>query len=423
MANFWIMETSVNHEPTSHWQRSVPPTALSVDLPSVVDVAVVGGGLLGAATCYWLARAGATVVLLERTGLASGATGRNGGIVSIGTAESYPRAIARLGHATAHAVWMLTLENRALLRQVLTEERIECDYREVGHLSLALSEEHLREFAHTVTALQADGFAATLLDRGQVQALIDTPLGPEIAGGKFTPEQGLVHSARLVHGLVRAAQQYGAHTCLATVTRITADGAGVLVATPGGTVRAGAVVVAINAWTDELLPVFAGQITPVRGQVLAYAPSTSVFRMGMSVTLTPTGEYWQQTRDGTIVLGGCRAVAAGYDVDVRVSQPTLEVQTALEQVLPRLFPQLGGLRVQHRWAGLMAFTPDYLPIADGAPDMPGVWVVGGFCGHGMTFGMRLGQLLAEAATSGRSPVDLVPFRLDRPTLMQPHQLP
>ncbi len=232
-----------------------------------------------------------------------------------------------------------------------------------------------------------------------------------------------MHSARLVHGLVGAAQQHGAHTCLATVTRITADGAGVLVATTGGTVHAGAVVVAINAWTEELMPVFAGQITRVRGQVLAYAPITSVFRMGMSVALTPTGEYWQQTRDGTIVLGGCRAVAAGDDVDVRVSQPTLEVQTVLEQVLPRLFPRLGGLRVQHRWAGLMAFTPDYLPIADGAPDMPGVWVVGGFCGHGMTFGMRLGQLLAEAATSGRSPVALVPFRLDRPTLMQPHLPP
>ena len=413
----------MNHEPPSYWQQRVPPTRLSADLPSRVDVAVVGGGLLGAATCYWLARAGATVVLLERTGLASGATGRNGGMVSIGTAQSYPRAVARLGHTTARDVWMLTLQNRALLRQVLVEEQIICDYREVGHLSLALREEHLVEFEHTVTALQADGFAATLLDRRQVQALVDTPLGPEVVGGKFVPEQGLVHSARLVHGLVGAAQQHGACACLATVTQLAADGAGVFVSTTRGMVCAGAVVVAINAWTDELLPVLTEQIRPVRGQVLAYAPITSVFRIGMSVALTTTGEYWQQTRDGTIVLGGCRAVAAGQDVDVRVSQPTPEVQTALEQVLPRLFPQLGGLRVQHRWAGLMAFTPDFLPIADRASDIPRVWVVGGFSGHGMTFGMRLGQLLAEAATSGRSPAALAPFRLDRPTLMPAHQPP
>ena len=69
-----------------------------------------------------------------------------------------------------------------------------------------------------------------------------------------------------------------------------------------------------------------------------------------------------------------------------------------------------------RWAGLMAFTADYLPVADRAPELPGVWVTGGFCGHGMPFGMRLGQLLAEAATTGVRPAELAPLRVDRPTL-------
>ena len=99
-----------------------------------------------------------------------------------------------------------------------------------------------------------------------------------------------------------------------------------------------------------------------------------------------------------------------------MSLPTLEVQTALEHILPRLFPALNGLRVEHRWAGLMAFTRDYLPIADHVPDIPHAWVVGGFSGHGMPFGLRLGQLLAETVTSGLPPVALKPFRLDRPTL-------
>ena len=61
----------------------------------------------------------------------------------------------------------------------------------------------------------------------------------------------------------------------------------------------------------------------------------------------------------------------------------------------------------------MAFTADYLPIADRAPELANVWVVGGFCGHGMPFGMRLGQLLAQAATSRERPTALAPFRLDR----------
>jgi glycine/D-amino acid oxidase-like deaminating enzyme len=70
----------------------------------------------------------------------------------------------------------------------------------------------------------------------------------------------------------------------------------------------------------------------------------------------------------------------------------------------------------------MAFTPDYLPIVDAAPGLPGVWFAGGFCGHGMPFAPIFGRLLAEAATTGVAPAALAPFRLDRPTLAVNHDL-
>src|SRR5262249_35215316 len=169
-------------------------------------------------------------------------------------------------------------------------------------------------------------------------------------------------------------------------------------------------------WLGQIIPALAPAVTPVRGQALAFAPAPALFRLGMGAALTPTGEYWQQAPDGTIILGGCRAVAPEQDIGIRDSRPTAEVQDALEQVLPRLFPALTGLRVARRWAGLMAFTPDFLTIGDRAPDLPNTWVVGGFCGHGMPFGMRLGQLLSHAAASGERPAALAPFRLDRETL-------
>ncbi len=400
----------------AYWQATMEPSPPGDDLPATAEVAVVGGGLLGAATAYWLARAGVAPVLIERAALAHGATGRNGGFVGVGTAEAYPAAIDRVGHAAARAVWELTLENRVLLRRVLAEEGIACDYREPGTLALALGEEQLAAMAAVVAALRADGFAGELLDWGQAQELVGTPLGPEIAGGAFAPQNGLLHSARLVQGLAGAARRRGARLCAATVTEIANDGGAPLVRTTRGALRAGAAVVAANAWTDELVPALAGVITPVRGQALAYEPSARVFTTGFGAAVTSTGEYWQQTPDGAIVLGGCRAVAPGRDVGVREAVPTAEVQAVLGGVLPRLFPALDGLRVAQRWAGPMAFTPDYLPVADRAPRLPGVWVVGGFCGHGMPFGLRLGQLLAEAATCGRPPAALAPLRLDRPTL-------
>src|SRR5690242_15601458 len=88
--------------PQSYWQAGGPaPARGSGDLPARADVLVVGGGLLGAATAYWLARAGLVAVLIEQGDLASGATGRNGGFMVAGTAERFPAALARLGHATA----------------------------------------------------------------------------------------------------------------------------------------------------------------------------------------------------------------------------------------------------------------------------------------------------------------------------------
>ena len=130
--------------PASYWQAtSSAHTRRVAALPARTNVVVVGGGLLGVATSYWLARSGVAAVLIEQGDLASGATGRNGGFMVAGTAERYPAAMARLGHATARAVWQLTLDNRALLRRVLGEEAIDCDYREPGHIHLALGDAQL----------------------------------------------------------------------------------------------------------------------------------------------------------------------------------------------------------------------------------------------------------------------------------------
>ena len=405
------------YEPPSYWQETTPSLALTDELPSTCEVAVVGGGMIGSALGYQLARAGVKTVLLERRRLAQEATGRNGGFVSLGLTEPYPAACARLGDETARAVLTLTRENQVLLRHVLVEEQIACDYREPGSISLALNDPQLTVLEQAVTMLRTEGVVAHLLDREQMREHIKTPLGQTILGGLLRPENGVVHPVRLVQGLVAAAQRYGLQSCAATVQQIIPQHGGVIVQTTRGTLRAATVIVAVNAWTGELVPQLAPLITPVRGQMLAYAPPPPVFSTSLSASWTPTGEYWQQRDDGTIVLGGCRAAAPDREVGMHPNQPTPEVQTALEQIVPHLFPALQGLQVVKRWAGMMAFTPDYLPIVDHIPDRPDLIVVGGFCGHGMPFGLRLGQLLAEAVTSHTWPDALLPLRLSRGTLL------
>jgi gamma-glutamylputrescine oxidase len=410
------MASGWNNPQISYWHAGAPAAPATESLPARSGVVVVGGGLLGACAAYWLARAGAQVTLVEQGAPAFGATGRNGGFMVVGTAESYPAAIERLGHSAARTIMQITIDSRQLLRAVSGEEQLNCQYREAGRVNLELNEEERAAHARSVAALRADGFDAEQIDRAQLQELITTPLAPEIVGAIYSREDGLLHSAQFIHGMLSAAQRHGARLCAATVTGIARDGGGVRVETSQGSISADSVVLAVNAWSDQLVPELRGVITPVRGQILNYAPTQKVFHCGVGGAITPTGEYWHQTPDGSIVLGGCRAIAPGGEVGMLEDGTTPEVQAALEGVFPRLFPELRGLRVERRWSGPMAFTRDYTPIADRVPGIDRAWFVGGFCGHGMPFGLRLGQLLAEAATSGTAPETLAPLRLDRPTL-------
>jgi glycine/D-amino acid oxidase-like deaminating enzyme len=400
----------------SYWQATAPRMALATKLPGLTDVAVIGGGIHGSSITYWLARAGVQVVQIERVAPAFGATGRNAGFVVAGPGEAYPDMIERVGRERARAAVKLAYENQPLLQLVLAEEGIECEYQEAGNLALALNMEQRDFLQQEIDALQEDDFPAQWVGRAQLEDLIPTQLSEEIVGARLFPLQGKVHSAKLVQGVMEAAQRYGALTCVAEVQQIEQEGETVHIRTSEGMLRAGSVVIAVNAWSGDLIPAVADLIVPVRGQMLAYAPIAPTFRHTIGTSITATGEYWQQRPDGSLLVGGCRALAPNQDRGVREAEPTEVVQHGIEQILPRFFPALLPLHIVRRWAGLMAFTPDYLPIADCVPDMPNAWFIGGFSGHGMPLSMRCGQLLAEAALSGNKPDALWPFSLDRETL-------
>ncbi|HMO56784.1 MAG TPA: FAD-binding oxidoreductase [Roseiflexaceae bacterium] len=405
-----------NGASVSHWQATSEAAAWGSDLPATADVVVIGSGIVGSSAAYWLARAGVRLILLDKVAPAFGATGRNGGFMTFGTAEGYRATSERIGHAATRMIFDMTLRSRVLAHDMIAEEGIDCDFRQPGRLTLSLSGAEHAAHAAEVAALQADGYQGELLDRDATQELIATPLGDTIVGAVFAPHDAMLHSARLVYGIAAAAQRHGAQVAAAEVLRLESHGSGVAVITNRGTIAAGAVLVAANAWTSQLIPQLDEIVVPVRGQMLSYAPIAPVFQTGIGAEVTATGEYWQQTPSGAIVIGGCRAAAAGRDVRELAMVPTAEVQAALETVLPDLFPALHGLEIARRWAGLMAFTPDYLPVVDQAPQIPNVWFAGGFCGHGMPFGVVIGRHLADAARSGTLADEVAPLRLSRPSL-------
>jgi gamma-glutamylputrescine oxidase len=400
----------------SFWQSTARADVRYSELPATADVVIIGGGIMGTSSAYFAALAGLKTVLIDQVALAYGATGRNGGFIGHGAADSYSNVREKYGAATAQSIWNYTLRTRALVKDMMAREDFDFHHRVHGALGMALSEEEASAMRASIAAYEADGGEkgeSIWLDHPEAQALVDTPISEETVGCVYRPHSALVHSAKLVYGLGAAAVRHGATLSIGKVNAIVQSGAGVRVETYTGAISARAVIVTGNAWSDELFPQLRGVITPVRGQVLSYAPSKRVFQAGMGASVTPTGEYWQQTLDGSILIGGCRADAPDREWNIREDALRDEVQTPLEQVIPRLFPQLTNLTVERRWAGPMAFTADYLPVIDAAPGLENAWVAGGFNGSGMGFGMVTGATLVEAVTTGAKPAALAPFALDR----------
>jgi glycine/D-amino acid oxidase-like deaminating enzyme len=171
-----------------------------------------------------------------------------------------------------------------------------------------------------------------------------------------------------------------------------------------GTVVAERVVVALNAYAGSLLPQLAGEIRPVRGQMLATAPGG---RDLDGVWYVNEGyEYVRQLGDGTVVAGGCRWMAREIEVGA-VETPTATVQGAIERFLAEAFPRFAGRPVRRRWAGIMGFTADGLPRIGELPGLPGVLYAAGFNGHGMSLGFATGRYLARR-TMGETDAPLFP---------------
>ncbi|WP_309238559.1 NAD(P)/FAD-dependent oxidoreductase [Actinoplanes aureus] len=345
--------------PTSWLAASDPDPFPAPDrLPSGADVVVIGAGLAGVSTAYWLARRGASVLVLEAYRPAWGASGRNAGIYLAG---------------------LHPMEDDTVLRKVLADEGFDPGYRRTGHLSLAASAEVMERFRAEVARRPPAATPLHALDRAGCAEILRMPMAPHFAGGRWMPDGHVIHPVRLVRGLAAAAERHGAR--IATGTRAVRVVAGrdthLRVRTTRGTVQAGQVVYACNAEITRFCPTLAGFLRPVRGQMLATTALPPLFTSGMAVDFGTV--YWQQTTDGSIVIGGRRSA---------------------EEFLPAAFPGFPPFEVRHRWTGVMDQTADGRPLIGAVPWANRQWVIAGFGGHGLPPGAGAGRGLAEAMDTG-----------------------
>jgi glycine/D-amino acid oxidase-like deaminating enzyme len=352
---------------------------------TTADVAIVGAGIAGIATAYHLARAGVRPIVLEARAVAEAASGRNAGFLLAGVAENFVAASRRYGDDRALRIWRFTRHNQELVRSIVAKERVDCDLAWNGSAQIAGDDKEWTEVRESANRLKKESV--------RVRTLPDERTAIYEDDGEF-------HPVRYVRGLAGAAVAAAARiydgTRAVTVTKSE-------VRTDLARVRAGAVVVCVNAYSQHLVPL---RVRPVRGQMLATAP------VGRRVFERPAYanrgyRYWRQRADGRVLVGGWRDTAADEEVGEQ-ERTTSRIQDQLERFLRERCPEA---RVTHRWAGTMGFSHDALPYVGRLES--GVFVNAGFTGHGMAFATATGELIADLVRGKiRSETDL--FAPERP---------
>ncbi|HUQ16792.1 MAG TPA: FAD-dependent oxidoreductase [Candidatus Saccharimonadales bacterium] len=339
------------------------------------DVAIIGGGIAGIACALALVRSGASVIVLERDRVAVGASGRNAGFVLGGVAESFAAACRRYGAERALRIVQVTFNARALIRAAITEAGIECDDRWDGSDQLAGDDLEWSELAASAARLSGHGVRVTV-----------DPTERRIT----FPDDGCLDPVRFVRGLAAAAARGGARLHEGTaVTAVTSQ----TVTTAGGSVIAGTVVLCTGGYTARLAP---ARIRAVRGQMLATAP-VEPGRYPRPTYANRGYRYWRQAADGSVLVGGWRDLAPETEIgEDDATSPA--IQDALDQWL-----RSEGITapVTHRWGGTMDFSHDGLPYIGRRAD--GLYLCGGFTGHGNGFAMAAAQILAAVVKTGHHP--------------------
>ncbi len=344
---------------------------------ATADVCVIGLGGSGLAAVGAALEAGATVVGLDAGPIAGGAAGRNGGFLLAGGALFHHDAVAAWGHERALGIYRESLAEMDRLEAELGPEIV----RRVGSFRIPASPEEEEDIARQMDQMRRDGIP------------LEPRPGPS-GTGVDVPGDGSVQPLERCRLLAARASQGGARLhCGSPVLELAGD----RVATAGGEVRCKAVVVCVDGNLEAVLPELAGRARSSRLQMLAtapIAPGTIPYPYYDNYGY----EYWQQLPNGSVALGGGRGTYADdeWDRPAEPSQP-------LQDMLDRLLRERVGVTapVTHRWAGVIAYTEDKLPIFEEV--RPGVFAAGGHSGHGNVLGSAAGRAAMAIALGGPEP--------------------
>ncbi|GAA0238440.1 NAD(P)/FAD-dependent oxidoreductase [Haladaptatus pallidirubidus] len=365
-----------------------------------MDVVVIGGGIVGLSSAYYLAQAGMNVTLCEKGSIGMESTARSAGGI-------------RMQFSTDINA-RLSLASREVWDNFTEEFGVDIAYRKSGYLFLARTEETATQFRENVAMQNSLGIESKYLSPSEAVDYCPGLCSNHFVGATYNARDGYADPNLAVQGYATKARELGVNIQTKTAVRdVLTDESGVTgVETDAGKLNADYVVNAAGAWSANLatmagvdLPIY-----PRRRQIAIVDPTQPIPEDHPLTIDLDTGSYFRPERDGAAIVGGhFDDEDANVAPDAYSDSMAIEwAATAVEHAANYTAYFDGDSRIRRGWAGLYAVTPDHHPIIE--ETIPGFVTAAGFSGHGFQHAPATGKLVAELCVDGKSSlVDIDPL--------------
>ncbi|HVO02179.1 MAG TPA: FAD-binding oxidoreductase [Candidatus Cybelea sp.] len=354
------------------------------------DVIVIGGGIVGCSTALHLAKAGRSVILLERDQAGIRASG-----VNFGGVRQHGRALAEIP---------LSFRSRAIWADLDKLIGTDGEFAVTGHLRLARKEADVTLLLQHLQAVAEYGLQLEFLDRANIDRRFPW-LGPSVIAATHCPSDGQANPRLISPAFAAAARKAGATLVEGVeVVEGTHDGASFHVSTRDRRGFAAPVLVnAAGAWASAIAGWFGEHVAlkPEVPQVMVTEPAPYRFQPVLGVV---GGDlYFRQIPRGNVIFGGGEGRA---EPGHKRSRPLPEISARAAAEACRIVPEIRNLAIIRTWTGVDGDTADGSPAIGPSTTTPGLFHAFGFCGHGFQLGPGTGAVLAELIVQGTSDTDI-----------------